>query len=122
MCPNKRCLNQIHRCDGVENCRDGSDELNCTKKCENRQLFCEIDNKCLSFDQICDGTKDCTDGKDEADCKHGTLMTIKVVPRCREGSFECLNQICISSQKVCDGINDCGDNSDEQDCISQLII
>lgn len=34
VCPNKLCLKRSSVCDGVVDCRDRSDELNCTRACE----------------------------------------------------------------------------------------
>lgn len=33
-CPNKMCLKKSSVCDGVVDCKDRSDELNCTRACE----------------------------------------------------------------------------------------
>lgn len=29
MCKNKKCVSEKNRCDGTDNCGDGSDELDC---------------------------------------------------------------------------------------------
>ena len=34
MCPNKVCITKASVCDGVIDCKDRSDELNCTRSCE----------------------------------------------------------------------------------------
>lgn len=34
VCPNKVCLPKSSVCDGVVDCKDRSDELNCTRACE----------------------------------------------------------------------------------------
>lgn len=33
-CPNQPCLKRASVCDGVLDCRDRGDELNCTRACE----------------------------------------------------------------------------------------
>lgn len=38
MCPNKVCLPKSAVCDGVVDCKDRSDELNCTRACEFQPL------------------------------------------------------------------------------------
>ncbi|XP_056594957.1 suppressor of tumorigenicity 14 protein homolog [Triplophysa dalaica] len=76
VCPNKICLPKASVCDGVVDCKDRSDELNCTrafqKGCSPTSFKC-ANGKCLSkINPECDGIKDCKDGSDELRCGCGT--------------------------------------------------
>ncbi|XP_056868687.1 suppressor of tumorigenicity 14 protein [Takifugu flavidus] len=74
-CPNKMCLKKSSVCDGVVDCKDRSDELNCTrayiKGCSPSSYKC-ANGKCLNkVNPECDGVKDCFDGSDEMRCRCG---------------------------------------------------
>ncbi|KAF3836505.1 hypothetical protein F7725_029063 [Dissostichus mawsoni] len=89
-CPNKVCLQKSSVCDGVVDCKDRSDELNCTRACECSSDITLTDQfkyfkgcssssykcsngKCVSkVNPECDGVKDCFDGSDEMRCGCGT--------------------------------------------------
>ncbi|XP_016359176.1 suppressor of tumorigenicity 14 protein homolog isoform X1 [Sinocyclocheilus anshuiensis] len=76
MCSNKICLPKASVCDGIVDCKDRSDELNCTrafsKGCSPSSFKC-ASGKCLSkINPECDGIKDCKDGSDELRCSCGT--------------------------------------------------
>ncbi|TRY78992.1 hypothetical protein DNTS_005026 [Danionella cerebrum] len=76
MCPNKICLQKTSVCDGILDCKDRSDELNCTrafsKGCSASSFKC-ASGKCLNkMNPECDGIKDCKDGSDELRCGCGT--------------------------------------------------
>ncbi|XP_034003479.1 suppressor of tumorigenicity 14 protein homolog [Trematomus bernacchii] len=76
VCPNKICLQKSSVCDGVVDCKDRSDELNCTrayfKGCSSSSYKCS-NGKCVSkVNPECDGVKDCFDGSDEMRCGCGT--------------------------------------------------
>ncbi|XP_030622983.1 uncharacterized protein LOC115806430 [Chanos chanos] len=89
VCPNKVCLPKSSVCDGVIDCRDRSDELNCTraflfmyvrltlsyavhKGCSPTAFKC-ANGKCVNkMNPECDGVKDCRDGSDELRCGCGT--------------------------------------------------
>ena len=60
------CVPDNWLCDGEADCKDGSDELNCTAQCTDEEFMC--DSKCISRYMKCDGHKDCDDDTDEVDC------------------------------------------------------
>lgn len=123
-CLNNQCTLDKYKCDGVNQCIDVSDEINCvvsniTENCNEDQFECisvinEYEKYCINKSKICDSVRDCHDGSDEwpliclsNDCSH------------IDGEyFKCeWNGACISKEQVCDQIVDCADSSDEKSCL-----
>uniref|UniRef100_A0A8B9E5E2 Sortilin related receptor 1 n=1 Tax=Anser cygnoides TaxID=8845 RepID=A0A8B9E5E2_ANSCY len=107
-CSSGMCIRLSWMCDGDNDCRDWSDEANCTAvshTCEASSFQC-LNGHCIPQRWACDGDADCQDGSDEdpADCEK----------KCN--GFQCPNGTCIPTSKHCDGITDCSDASDEQHC------
>ncbi|KII63075.1 Low-density lipoprotein receptor-related protein 4 [Thelohanellus kitauei] len=50
-CENSKCLRDHVRCNGVDDCGDNSDEINCTKICSSETHLCG--NKCFDRDAVC---------------------------------------------------------------------
>lgn len=73
VCPNgfqcdfRRCIPKDWQCDGHIDCKDQSDELNCTK-CGTGMVHCGYD-KCINQEHMCDGKVDCPWGQDERNCR-----------------------------------------------------
>lgn len=60
-------------CDGVRDCTNGEDEMDCQVFCEVDQYMCKAAfndafRSCVSRKHVCDGMKDCPRGDDEEKC------------------------------------------------------
>ncbi|XP_065835527.1 low-density lipoprotein receptor-related protein 2-like [Oscarella lobularis] len=116
-CANGRCIAQVERCNGYDDCWDYSDERNCpttaSTGCADYQFQCD-NGKCIPRDWRCDGSDDCGDDSDEENCD--VITAAPTVAACEYGEFHCANGRCINGGWHCDGADDCGDNSDEENC------
>ncbi|XP_054087653.1 basement membrane-specific heparan sulfate proteoglycan core protein isoform X5 [Zeugodacus cucurbitae] len=105
------CLSLDLKCDGVEDCVDATDELDCPgiepDVCQPNEYRCRAGN-CIPSERRCDGVPDCSDRDDEdASC----------LIACREDEYLCKDGMrCISNSKVCDRVSDCVDADDEDEC------
>ncbi|XP_040354377.1 uncharacterized protein LOC121045539 [Ixodes scapularis] len=98
-CKSGECVPQTALCDRKMNCRDGSDERNCS--CKDYLKHEKLHHK------ICDGILDCWDFTDEIYC-----------PWCDPGMFVCPGaKQCVSQEKVCNGNHDCPYGLDEVQCV-----
>ena len=68
MCSNGICTNKRFLCDHVDDCNDGSDEMNCNRTCNGTTEFTCQNGKCIWNNYRCDWIDDCGDGSDEFGC------------------------------------------------------
>ncbi|OPJ81745.1 MAM and LDL-receptor class A domain-containing protein 1 [Patagioenas fasciata monilis] len=113
----QQCLPLAAKCNGAEDCMDGSDEMNCPMEtptatspvsCKQTEFLCHSEG-CIPSLLRCDGVPDCHLNEDEVGCP---------IKDCFNGSLLCAstNQ-CIAIFQRCDGIADCIDFSiDESSC------
>ncbi|XP_029633576.2 G-protein coupled receptor GRL101 isoform X2 [Octopus sinensis] len=110
-CNETNCVDLVKRCDTVQDCDAGEDEINCESYvCPVHRTKCK-NYLCVPSTAMCNFIDDCGDNSDEENCKYRS---------CYLAEFRCNNSECIPESLLCDGIQDCVDGSDETECESHF--
>ncbi|KYQ47141.1 Basement membrane-specific heparan sulfate proteoglycan core protein, partial [Trachymyrmex zeteki] len=65
-----RYICSVQQCDGVPDCDDGGDEIDCPHPgCSAGEFACDV-SRCILESQRCNFVEDCQDGSDEHDCNY----------------------------------------------------
>ncbi|TNN01446.1 hypothetical protein fugu_010828 [Takifugu bimaculatus] len=124
-CARGVCIREAWRCDGDNDCRDWSDEANCTvghHTCEANSFQCHTGH-CIPQRWMCDGDDDCQDGSDEdpqyceaeQEAAHnGSVLGFQRGPSVT-ASCAPIKPAC-PPPAHCNGVQECSDGADEHNC------
>jgi hypothetical protein len=118
----KTCIHISQKCDGVKQCPNADDEIECNAfTCIRGFTKCKDNLQCISTELICDSKNvDCNDGSDE-----GKQCQFPSVYECQSGLLTCKKNVdrrCYRQDSLCDGHYECRDGSDEHTCSSAQCI
>ena len=120
-CEHWSCDNSYTRCNGVWNCRNGADEVDCDSAplvtCPSRHHHCVSSTSyrlmCLPVEKASDGRIDCVGATDEPLlCRSNDYQPSEEGFRCNVNG----QPICITPLQLCDGYMDCENGDDERFC------